>query len=503
MIPLQAIAATEPTPGGYLLVLGIVLPAAAIIALFVLGGRWGPRAAALMLAAQIAIALRVLSFVWEAGQPLVYVVGGWKPPLGIALRADGISALMMLIAAIIAAAAAAFAWRDYGPRADGQERRASLVFLSSLIAIGAALNLLFTSSDLFNLYVGLELLTFAAIPLVSLKGSADTLRAALRYLLFAVFGSMLYLLGIVLIYGAYGTLDIAMLAVRVRPDGVTLMAAALATAGLLAKTALFPFHLWLPPAHAGAPAAASAVLSALVVKGSLFLLVRLWFDALPAMREPQAMQLLASLGAAAVVIGSVSALAQARLKLLVAYSTVAQIGYMFFVFTLVPVTAGDQWIAGTAWTGGWMQVVAHAFAKAAMFMAAGMVAEALGHDRINDLAGLAKRLPIVALTFALSGLSLMGIPPSGGFSAKWMLLMAALGQGHWFWAAVIIGGGVLAGAYVFRVLGRMMAEPQQVLAAKPVGGTQQAVALGLACIALLLGFLPLEPIGLLQIGRLP
>jgi Na+-driven multidrug efflux pump len=133
-------------------------------------------------------------------------------------------------------------------------------------------------------------------------------------------------------------------------------AAALMTVGLLAKTALFPFHLWLPPAHAGAPPAGSAVLSALVVKGSLFLLVRLWFDALPAMREPQAMQLLASLGAAAVVIGSVSALAQARLKLLVAYSTVAQIGYMVFVFTLVPKNANDA-IAATAWTGAWLQVV--------------------------------------------------------------------------------------------------------------------------------------------------
>jgi multicomponent Na+:H+ antiporter subunit D len=503
MTPLQALAATDPTAGGHLLVLAIVLPGAAIIALFVLGGRWGPRAAALMLAVQILIALRVLFLVWGMGQPLSYVVGGWAPPLGIALRADGISAIMMLTSALIAAAAAFFAWRDYGPRADGKERRASLVFLSSLLAIGSALNLLFTSSDLFNLYVGLELLTFAAIPLVSLKGSAETLRAALRYLLFAVFGSMLYLLGIVLIYGAYGTLDITMLATRVQPDAITLLAAGLATAGLLAKTALFPFHLWLPPAHAGAPAAASAVLSALVVKGSLFLLMRLWFDALPSIRAPEAMQLLASLGAAAVILGSVSALAQARLKLLVAYSTVAQIGYMFFVFTLAPSTPADAWLAGTAWTGGWMQVVAHAFAKAAMFMAAGMVAEALGHDRINDLAGLARRLPLVTLTFAVSGLSLMGIPPSGGFSAKWMLLLAALAQGHWVWAAVIIGGGVLAGAYVFRVIGRMMAEPAQDLGVKPVARSQQAVALGLACVAVALGFLPLEPVGLLQIGRGP
>jgi formate hydrogenlyase subunit 3/multisubunit Na+/H+ antiporter MnhD subunit len=176
---------------------------------------------------------------------------------------------------------------------------------------------------------------------------------------------------------------------------------------------------------------------------------------------------------------------------------------MFFIFTLAPSAPGEAGLAGTAWTGGWMQVVAHAFAKAAMFMAAGMVAEALGHDRINDLGGLARRLPLVTLTFAVSGLSLMGIPPSGGFSAKWMLLMAALAQGHWVWAAVIICGGVLAGAYVFRVIGRMMAEPPQDVGVKPVARTQQAVALGLACVAVALGFLPLEPASLLQIGRGP
>ena len=503
MIPLQAMATPMPTDGGALLVLSIVLPAVAIVALFVLGGRWGPRAAAVFLAVQVLIALRILFIVWESGEPIAYVVGGFAPPLGIALRADGISAIMMLTASLIAAAAARFAWRDYGSEAGGKERRASLVFLSSLLAIGAALNLLFTSSDLFNLYVGLELLTFAAIPIVSLKGSGETLRAALRYLLFAVFGSMLYLLGIVLIYGAYGTLDIAMLASSARPDGITLLAAGLATAGLLAKTALFPFHLWLPPAHAGAPAAGSAVLSALVVKGSLFLLMRLWFDALPMLRAPEAMQLLASLGAAAVILGSISALRQARLKLLVAYSTVAQIGYMFFVFTLVPIAAGEASLAATAWTGGWMQVVAHAFAKAAMFMAAGMVAEALGHDRIDNLAGLAKRLPFVALAFGLSGLSLMGLPPSGGFSAKWMLLLSALGQGHWFWALIIIAGGVLAGAYVFRVLGRMMAAEPQGLTVSSVSATQQAVALGLAVMALMLGLLPLAPLDVLLIGRAP
>ncbi|MFO1121871.1 MAG: proton-conducting transporter membrane subunit [Hyphomicrobiales bacterium] len=500
---LQSLAAASPTPEGYLLVLAIIIPAAAIIALTGLGGRGAAHIVTAAFAAQLLIALRVFAAVWHGGTPITYVVGGWPPPLGISLRADGTSALMMLTSASIFAAAAAFAWTDYRPPRHGRETRVSLIFWSALLAMASALNTLFVSTDLFNLYVALELLTFSAIPVVGLKGSAETLRAALRYLIFAVLGSMLYLLGIVLLYGTYGTLEIAALAGRVSPGTATLVAAGLVTGGLLAKTALFPFHLWLPPAHAGAPAAGSAILSALVVKGSLFLLMRLWFDTFPNLREPAAMQLLATLGSAAVMVGSVMAMRQARLKLLVAYSTVAQIGYMFFVFTLVPANVGDGWTAAVAWTGGWLQIVSHAFAKAAMFLAAGLVAETLGHDRIRDLGGLGNRAPLVVLTFAASGISLMGLPPSGGFSAKFMLLQAAAAEGQWLWTCVIIGGGLLAGAYVFRTLARMLAAAPATAEFTAIGHGRQMIALALAAVAILLGVLPIEPLALLQVGRLP
>ena len=247
--------------------------------------------------------------------------------------------------------------------------------------IQAALSLIFLGGDLFNLYVGLELLTFAAVPLVSLDGRPETLAAALRYLLFALFGSVFYLLGVALLYGAYGTLDIALLAPLVRPEPAVWLAAGLMTAGLLAKTALFPLHLWLPPAHANAPAAASAVLSGLVVKGSFFLVVRLWFDVFASLPGVIPGTILAALGSAAILSGSAVALRQARLKLLIAYSTVAQIGYLFIMFPL----ASGPW-AADAFSGGIMQALSHAFAKAAMFLSAGLIAESLGHDRIADSA---------------------------------------------------------------------------------------------------------------------
>jgi multicomponent Na+:H+ antiporter subunit D len=274
------------------------------------------------------------------------------------------------------------------------------------------------------------------------------------------------------------------------------------TSGLLAKAALYPFHLWLPPAHAGAPAPASAVLSGLVVKAPFFLVVRLWFDVMPGLPEHAAAQVLGALGAAAIIFGSVVALRQVRLKLLIAYSTVAQIGYLFLMFPLaVKPETGHPW-STAAWTGGVLQAISHAFAKAAMFMAAGLIAEALGHDRIAGLAGVSRVLPITVFAFALGGLSLMGLPPSGGFVAKAMLLTAAVAAGQWWWAVVVLTGGLLAGGYVFLVLVRALAdasEPLNLLSTISPG--RQAVVAVLALAAVLLGFVPLRPFELLQIGR--
>ncbi len=498
----MATTAVATTPSGYLLVLAIMWPVAGILVAFVIGGRNVARVASIVLPVGLAIAVAVLIAVIRDAQSQVYIAGNWAPPLGVALRADGISAAMMMTTAIVICATGFFAHGAFDQTPGLSEARAPLVFWILLFAIWSALNALVLGSDLFNLYVALELLTFAAVPLVCLKGQKDTIEAALRYMLFALIGSVLYLLGAVMIYGAYGTLDIGLLSARVRVEPATWIAASLMTVGLLAKTALFPLHLWLPPAHAGAPPPGSALLSALVVKGSFFLIVRIWFDALPGLLSFTAAQLLATLGAGAILVGSVLALRQQRLKLLIAYSTIAQIGYLFFIFPLVagpPV--GMDWNA-QAWTGGWLQLFSHAFAKAAMFMAAGLITEALGHDRIADLDGIGRRLPIAMLAFALSGLSLVGVPPSGGFVAKAMLLVATVMEGQWWWGVVIVVGGLLAGAYIFMVLGRLLAVPHAPLALQgTVSRPRELAALFLAVCAILLGFVPLQPLELLQIGR--
>jgi multicomponent Na+:H+ antiporter subunit D len=218
--------------------------------------------------------------------------------------------------------------------------------------------------------------------------------------------------------------------------------------------------------------------------------------------EPAAAQLLGALGAAAIIFGSVLALRQARLKLLIAYSTVAQIGYLFLMFPLaINPETGHPW-SNAAWTGGVLQAISHAFAKAAMFMAAGLIAEALGHDRIASLSGIGRALPITVFAFALGGLSLMGLPPSGGFVAKAMLLTAAVAEGQWWWAVVVLAGGLLAGGYVFLVLARALADASEpVPPLVTISSGRQAIPVALALCAVLLGFVPLRPSELLQIGR--
>jgi formate hydrogenlyase subunit 3/multisubunit Na+/H+ antiporter MnhD subunit len=237
------------------------------------------------------------------------------------------------------------------------------------------------------------------------------------------------------------------------------------------------------------------VLSALVVKGSFFIVVRLWFEALPGLANAAAMQMLGLLGAGAILYGSALALRQARLKLLVAYSTVAQIGYLFLVFPLAFDASAGRLAAGTALAGGLLQAVSHALAKAAMFMSAGLVAVALGHDRIAGLGGLARARPATLLAFALAGVSLVGLPPSGGFAAKWLLLSASVATRQWWWAAVIVAGGLLTGAYLVLVLMRAFGEPEAAaIPARPIAAWREAVPLVLALLAVLLGFAGLLPI---------
>jgi len=414
-----------------------------------------------------------------------YAVGGWRAPLGIDLYADGLSVLMLLMSALVGLGVSFYA-RDYFKQDD--ENPAGFWPLWLLMWTG--LNALFLAADIFNLYVTLELLGLSAVALIALAGSKDALAGATRYLLVSLLGSLCYLLGVALLYHAHGTVDIQLLGSVVTVHPVSYAALGLMIAAMVLKSALFPLHFWLPLAHASAPTPVSALLSAVVVKASFYLLLRLWFDVFPAVTLGLGL-LFGVLGAAAILWGSVQALRQTRLKLLVAYSTVAQLGYLFIPFAL---------LSPIAWQGGVYFMLSHALAKAAMFMAAGNILKFGGHDRIADLDRVAQRLPITMTAFCLAGVSLMGLPPSGGFIAKWLLLEAALSFEQWLWAAVIIVGGLLAAGYVFKVVGYAFTQADHSHDARPVALTMEWAALGLAVGAITLGLIAPYPMALLAIG---
>ena len=395
--------------------------------------------------ATTAIAFTLLYQVEKQGA-LDYEIGGWTAGLGIALRADGLSAMLLIMTALVVTAASVYAsayFRQLSERAR---------FWPLWLLLWSSLNALLLSGDLFNIYVTLELLGLSAVALTSLGGKTAALQAALRYLQVGLLGSMLFLAGVSLIYAGYGTLDLSTLASMVVPGPVAWMALALMTAGLLLKTALFPLHFWLPPAHGSAPASVSAVLSALVVKAAFYLVLRLWLDVFADLVTPAASNILGILGGGAILWGSWRALRAERLKLLAAYSTVAQLGYLFLFFpvlqALPPGSARDSALGGLV-----ILALTHGFAKAGLFLAIGIIQQRAGHDRIRELDGTAQRLPATTFAIALGGVALIGLPPSGAFLGKWQLISAAFATGQWLWVLIVVAGSLLAAAYMFRVLG--------------------------------------------------
>lgn len=503
-------AALDPWLGGEraaeLLFPLLVLPVLALLLAPLLGARGARVLALLSLIIGLGLTLLCATALTMADTPLIYRLGGWAAPLGVELRLDGPAALMLVLTSALLLLIGLHAAGRFSVRASGS--RATLGFWTLLLGVWAGLNGLFLGRDLFNLYVAIEVLTFSAVPLVCLEGRAAQLEAAYRYLLFALLGSVVYLLGAGLLFGLHGTLDIdqirALLEAAERDDPLaraSLAAIAMMSTGLLAKAALMPLHLWLPAAHGGAPAPASAVLSALVVKGAFFLLLRLWLDLAPGLAQGAVGLLLGSLGVFAILFGNLLALMQTRLKLLVAYSTLAQLGYLFLLFPLASGVSG-----GLAATAALVQVVSHALAKAALFLLAGRVLLAFGHDRLAELNGFGRALPATLLIMLMAGAVLIGLPPSGGYLVKTLYVTAAAETGAWWWATALNVGSLLSAAYLARILAvalRPAAGPVAVPRRAPAGlsfGGLLVPAL-LAAAALSLGLWPAHWFALMDIAR--
>lgn len=457
-----------------LILLLVLLPLAGAVVTAVVPAR---RTVALTVAVvQLGLAVTAAVAVLRDG-PLATAPGGWEPPLGIALRLDGVGAAVGLLAAVVVLGV--FAHAAASPAATGGPSYWSL----SMVTV-AGLQAVLVAADLFTTYVALELLTVGAVALVAL-GGRRAYGPALRYLCVAVLGSFAFLVAVALVYAQTGTLTLDLAAAALPPGAVLSTVLGLVTVGLGIKTALFPMHAWLPGAHTAAPTAVSPLLSALVVKGSFVVLVRVW-SALGG--DAGLSVVLGVLAAGAVLWGGVQAVRETRLKRMVAYSTVAQVGYFVLMLPLatpgLAAGAGGAELEGArlAWQGAFLILIAHGLAKAAMFLAAGTLVGLAGTGRVAGLRGVADRSPMVVTTFAIAGACLAGLPPSLAFVGKWQLLGGAIGTGAWWAVVVLLTGGLLTAAATVRVVGVTLRRPAPADDSAPADASAPAGVLARAAV---------------------
>lgn len=375
-----------------------------------------------------------------------YELGGWAAPFGIEYRVDALNAFVLLIVSGIGAIVLPFTPRSLLIEMVGE--KAYLFYCAFLLCVTGLLGVAITG-DAFNLFVFLEISSLASCILISLGPHRRALTAAFQYLIVGTIGATFIVIGIGLIYGATGTLNLNDIAERLPATGYnrTVIAAfAFLIVGAAIKLALFPLHFWLPKAYTYAPSTVSAFLAATATKVGVYVLIRFLFTVFGVKFSfdilPTALPLML-LAVLAMFVASTVAIFQDSVKRMLAYSSVAQIGYMVLGLSLVTVDG---------LTASIVHLFNHALMKGALFLAIGCIAYRQSSFRIEDLAGMGRRMPWTMAAFTIGGLSLIGIPLTAGFISKWYLILAALAADEPLIAALIVISSLLAVIYVWRVV---------------------------------------------------
>jgi len=396
-------------------------------------------------AAAFAISIALLHQVLDSG-PISYALGGWAAPWGIEYRVDTINAFVLLIVSGISTVVLPFARAsvEQEVRAD----RIALFYTAWMLCLTGLLGIAITG-DAFNVFVFLEISSLSSYVLISLGTDRRALIAAFRYLVMGTIGATFILIGVGLLYAMTGTLNMLDLAERlpaVEDTRSVHVAFGFLTVGVGLKMALFPLHAWLPNAYAFAPSAVTAFLAGSATKVAVYVWLRFFFTVFGADFAFETMsmtELLMPLALAGIVVTSVIAVFQQDAKRLLAYSSVAQIGYMALGISLFSVTG---------LTAAIVHLFNHAIMKAALFMALGCIVYRTGTVAIPSLAGIGRRMPWTMAAFVFGSLSLIGVPLTVGFISKWYLLLAALERGWWPLAVLVVLTSLLAAVYCGRVI---------------------------------------------------
>ncbi|MGI6131835.1 MAG: complex I subunit 5 family protein [Bacillota bacterium] len=418
--------------------------------------------------------------------PIIYSMGGWPAPWGIELVVGSLGALFLLMVTGVSLPVALFAVGNMTHEVGGPERTTRFYVLYLLL--GGALAGMALTNDIFNVFVLVEVATLSCCGLVSARNHPRAAEAAFNYLILATLGSALILGGIGFLYIITGHLNMSFASQelsRIWQDypHVVWMAASFLLVGFGVKSAIFPLHVWLPDAHSTAPSPASAILSGLAVKGYMICLIKALYNVfgVALMQEFAMHRILLLLGMIAIVAGSILALAQDELKRRLAFSTVAQVGYVFLGLGL----ANARGLTGTL-----LHMLSHAVAKSSLFLAAGAMITATGKHRISEMRGIGKKMPITMAVFTIASLGLVGIPLFSGFLGKWYLLSGSLEAGSLPAVAMVIAGSVLCAAYLFPVIRVAYFEPAPADNWQDPGAPQTIALILLAAGVVILGVIP-------------
>ena len=385
----------------------------------------------------------------SGGKTWHYYMGGWMPPVGIEFALDPLNSILAVVITFISLMVSLYS-RPFVKDEDWLHV-GGYYTLFGLLTVG--LSGMIITGDVFNLYVYLEIMSLSGYGLIALGGRKSML-AAFRYLLIGTIGASLYLLGVGYLYSMTGTLNMADLAQRVVPhlnSPLFAIAVACFIIGFGIKMALFPLHGWQPDAYTFAHPGAAAFIAGCMSKAPAYALIRFVYYIFkvdnPVMHS--ALNVLGILGVAGILIGSIMAMAQYDFRRMLAYSSVAQIGYI-----AIGLAMGNMY----GFIGAVLHVINHAFMKSSLFLVIGGIEYRFGEVNLYRLGGMNKKMTISTITVVLASLSMIGLPPTCGFFSKWYLMLGAYTGAQYFYIAVLVISSLLNAIYFFRIIEQMFVQ---------------------------------------------
>lgn len=426
--------------------LQVLLPLfGAVICALLPRGNWAWFVALVVSLAMPLIAGSLLIQVMTDG-PISYAMGDWQPPYGIEYRVDIFSAFILLLVSLMGAVMIPYARPSIAHEIEAD--RQAWYYAIYLLCLCGLLGMAITG-DAFNAFVFMEISSLATYALLAMGRDRRALLSAYQYLIMGTIGATLYVIGVGLLYSMTGTLNLVDMAQRlagIETSRPVLAALAFLTVGISLKLALFPLHVWLPNAYAYAPSTATVFLAATATKVAIYLLLRFFFSVFGAaiiFADLPVSEIFLILSLAAMFGASIVAVFQDNVKRMLAYSSVAQVGY---------ITLGIAIANKTGLTGGIVHLFNHALMKGALFMAVGAVFFRIGSVKLDDFAGLGKKMPITMGAFLVAGLSIIGAPGTAGFVSKWYLGLGAFEQGWWWLAFLLVASSLISVIYIGRIV---------------------------------------------------